>query len=640
MKLAILFDNYNGYLKLLTHKTIVFPVKLEGAGISIIHSETYHSATSLYVKFVLIQNRSKLALHKLVLRDTDIDGILGTSVLRHLSDEKALIEVYTSLFKKIRLSKRFNYSSFEIPGELVDPIDDKYAVITAYRNVFNSRMFCQVDSFIQKVVFSKKILHKSVTKINNMYTIVTVRRDRITHVISLVLYFPQTQREVISNLYKANQKDNESAKFEDQVKKKMKLLHRELAQLERRNNLTPTLYFFNADESRPDQPLLKKTKPRKRQPKKINDYQTYYEKVHQLMEEESKVNQSISLNNTKMNLFDLKNFSIGRGSSEHLCPRDSLADDSFVSRDTERQFREHLFWDMMMESLSIKQRSLNKYVLETVNCSNIVKEVVFQQELFIQGDLYSIEIIIENQSSDHQILSKFKNKMYQNIQGMYFFFKVENHTRGFEKNDKLSFFKSAELLRLDSQGEQQINIFELKRMAFLLSKKLYEGVLHKGKHRRRGGACLPHSIQYYIDSERRECIHLHSRICQRLALVETEEYLNVYRTSLMVDPACLLSILFSEAAQSFLFLVYDLELRVLAKHVVHLHEVEKSIFFAGHSIRQRQYLDLGKRLFLCYKNVLVIKVREARPDHIRPQKHYLRVTRTIMRGLSNLLLNN
>lgn len=622
VKRSLLFDTYNGYLKTLNKLETIFVAKVANIGTVIVKAESYHnwlgdSATKnlVYVRFTVVPRKARLQTYKIVMRDVDIKRILNVEIYPHMRNEKVIISIYTRLCHYLRLEVTSLFKHLSFPMTLLDK-SATYSNIRVCKNVANSTMFEDSDSFIVPVVCCKIIVGKIVTKIDGKFAVVTVTRDSNTNILSLDFYFPQLIRNLKTFLFASTKSTQMRTKF---TKNLEKLLQRRL----------DNLHTSFAGQHHMDVTL---TGQQRGISTELLDYQAYIAKIQALLEAENRTH-SFSLGN-QSEVFNLNNMSLMSSGGNDFSMMEHN-DVTVISDTNSERFKTQLYWDVLIKSVTVHRRARNKQILQLGNCRNILKEIVFRKEVMISGQLYYFEVIAEKPKSDY-LLKKFKSEMFQNIKGVYYFLKVSNLTSMFEKNSKLTFFKAIELLGMKFEREHLVNIQLIKSIAYLLCKKMYSGI--RDTYRRREGRMksmqpyknvhlenkngdeqLPHTKQHtlfqpltsYIDATKVIDMTLHTRICEAVKVKETDKYELLFKSTLAIKPPLLLEIHLSNDKQEILFLVYNNLKRNYHNVIMNIPDILKVIPFFQEILALGMKHDLGKRLLTTYKNMLIVNYADS-----------------------------
>lgn len=608
-----MFDTYNGYLRTLNRIQTIFITNLEKVGTVIVKAETYHkwvhtdsaNENIVFIKFSVMPHKSRLTLHKLVMRDSDIKRIVGEEIHSYISDEKKLIWLYTKVFNFIRVEKRINYSYLGLPLKLIDP-NVSFSKLRVLKNTTSGRVFEETDSFISHVIYSRVTLCKLITKIKGTYAIISVMKDLSTRLISLNFYFPIFKREHTTFLFISNfSKQEELATLNALVKNKIEDMHSSLFIPRSNTPVSPNR------QSRSFMP--------KKKTKELHEYKDYLNLVNNVLEEDTRFANQPGLQIRASNkrptniLGNMTNMSYTMGIDMSYMDHTKMAQETnqpdistTISRNMEEKFKVQLYWEILSRSIQVTGRPRNKLLVNIGQWSNILKEVVFFRDAMIGSHLYSFEVIAEYQRPG-ALMAKYKSEMFQNIKGIYYFIKVRNISKNFEKHEKMSIFKAIELLGLEFGRTTVVNIYTVKSIGFQLSKKIYLGLLTYYKEFPGKLEHLQTSLIKLIDPQDYNDFCLHSRICSVINISEVDRFEQLYKTCIIKFPPVLLTILLSRAGQYVLFLLYNQHDREILRYKVEVASVITYIPMFYQLLDLNDKLNLGKRLLATYKNTLIVE---------------------------------
>jgi hypothetical protein len=628
VKRTLLFDTYNGYLKTLSRKELTLVTVLERVGQIIIRSETYHNWNSdrfakervVFVKFNVIPHGTRLTLHKMVLREKDIYNITNINISEFIDNDKELINTYIKVFKHVMIESKINYSFLLIRMSSLTP-DAPYANTQIYKNVANSTQFDETETYLTPVIFSKKTLCKVITRMMGKYVIVTVVKDVYTKAISLSLYFPQLKRELTSYIHVNSLPGKvKTESIEKILKKKMDTFHTSLI---KPSNVPGGLgSFTNLNHTanveiltKPtgiNRSVLNKTYANTSRSDKL-DYQGYVSRINILLEEESKLlnptkhNYSQVLNVNNLSMMNYADQSYSGAMNTTFDYQHFPVDTSTISQDLGEKYKNQLYWEIVARSFEILPRPHNKQVLSFGQPKNILKEIAFMKEIIIDRHSYCFEVILDNQRPG-ELFNKFKSDYFQNIKGIYYFFKLKNNTKKFELNCKLSFLKAVELLGgLDLKKESSVNIYLIKHIAFLLCKRIYFGVReYYEKHAGERIDRLPGPLMRFVTEQTDVGITLNNRTCTTLKISEVERFERLYKACLVQNPIILVEILYSWTKKAVTFIVYNSKQRHFQKSTYDIDKIYHFVPFFDQLLQMKLYLQLGERLLASFKNKLII----------------------------------
>ena len=628
VKQSLLFDTYNGYLKILNKLDTIFVTKIDKVGTVIVKAETYHNwvitddanRNIVFIKFSVMPHKTRLVLHKIVLRDVDVKNLTGEEVYKHLGNENNLVSVYSKIFHFIRLEKRVNYSFLDFPLNLTDH-SAPFSKMRIGKNITSRHVFEEGDTFISPAVFSRVAICKVVTKLYGKYAIISVMKDLNTRLISLTFYFPQIKREHTTFLFASNfSKKEELSHLNHLLKNKIDNMHNSFVAPARTSSPVMLPKRFN-------QSFYPQGKP-----KEINDYKDYLLVANNVLEEESKSSNTLGVfqfnraQSKRMTnvLANNTNLSYTMGADMSYMDHTKMAQESYhpdnttISKTVEEKFKTQVYWEILAKSIQVINRPRNIHLLSIGQWNNILKEIVFFKSVMISTHLFTFEVIAEYQRPD-SIMKSFKVEMYQNLRGVYYFLKVRNVSRFYEKHEKMSFFKAADLLDIHYERESFINIQEVKRVAFLLSKKIYFGIKdHYNSFKSTPNNKIEGSVLKFIDSKQYTDFCLHSRICQLIDLKEIDRFEQLYKTCIIISPPVSLTILLSREKDFILFLLHSQLDREVIHYKQSMDEISTYIPLFHHLLSLNDKLNIGRRLLYTYKNRLIVQYTLHKYSHSRP----------------------
>jgi hypothetical protein len=612
VKRSLLFDTYNGYLKTLNKLESIFIAKIDNIGTVMVKAETYHNwhtgdaakKNIVFMRFTAMPYKERLETHKIVLRDVDLLKILNVEIFQHMGNEKSLIAIFTNLFKHIKLEVTSNFRFLCFPMTILDP-KSPYAHLRVGKNVADTEIFEEEDNFISPKVYSRVHICKIVSKIHGQFVVITVMKDLLTKLITLDFYFPQLMRKLNTFLFASNKsnllKERLAQNVEKLLLKKLDNWHSTFVDISRFQDQNQSMQFQGRSAN----------KKASLKPNEITNYQGYIAKIQALFEDENRGHSFSALNKTE--IFNLHNLSLNlddRSVSMHHQEKNDL---TVLSDANSNRFKNQLYWDLITKAISVYARPRNKHILQVGNCRNILKEVIFVKDIIISNQLFRFEVIIEKPKVNH-LLKIFKPEMFQNIRGIYYYLKVVNHTSKFERNTKMTFFKALELLDLKFEREYMINIQVVRNIAFLICKKMYFGI--KEYYRKREGSDeklkqgFTRPLTSFIDKTKKIDTTLHTRVCEVVKVKETDVYELLHKTILMIDPMVTLEIHISHEKKEVLFLMYCNQIRNILYVVKKVDIILLAIPFFNQMLALGDKRNLGKRLLLNFKNLLIIKYME------------------------------
>ena len=402
------------------------------------------------------------------------------------------------------------------------------------------------------------------------------------------------------------------------------------------------------------------------------------------------------------------------------------------------KFHSCFYWENLLRLITIEKRSLNKQVLRINDSSSIIREEIYSKQCLIGDNVIYIEILIENEQANNSMLESFSNYKLANLQGIYMFLKIKNHTKKYEKNDKINLMNAIELLDTEyyasspviakyrqanpriKKGEilgfqdvksVVVNLKEVRHIASLIGRRIYQGLrslyakgeidldkrigsffgersIHSGKRslevsppkhgssakkRRREGPrlslinnfpihnigyrpykahydhrklekqmsavesssdfdgsktisaelfdpnskkfeakhteFLQNSIRFLINPKRQEFMNFHSRICNTLKLKESDNFVILYKSIFITRPPHTCWILYQVEKDSFMVLIYNTTLQSFSRIELNMRYVMRFLPFVKKALKSHEYLNVGKRIFKCFKNALLIEYK-------------------------------
>lgn len=603
VKRSLLFDTYNGYLKILNKMETVFVAPVENLGTCIIRAETYfnwHSGDSnkrnkVFVKFVAVPHKTRLAAHKLVLRDTDFMSLVGIEPYKFLGNEKVLISIFSRVFKLLRLEYRGLYRCLVFPGKWVAP-QAPFSKILSRKNQNSSLYFKESEDFVEDVIYSRAPVCKVTTKINGKFAILIVRRSVVDGLITIEVYLPQLRRNLWTSLFL----NSSNSKYPN-LPNLEKILYENLRSAQ-------SVFQIQASGSYSKIPEIK-------------SYQQYHSLMAPAFDGHSQ-----TFNMSIMKPHDLS-MTMGMDVTLGAHPQVATASDfnaTVLSASAADRFQTQLYWELLLNYLDVEERPRSKLVMRVGNRTvNLLKEVVFYKEVIIAERLVYFQVAAEGRDprkaiETHEILQ------YQNLKGLQYFVKV-GLVRGVksasksktvfestEKSDKISFVKAIELLQLKMHREEPINIWKIKHVAYLLCKQLHDIIVVNSKTSvKLKDFILRHRLSELLAPVDRGSSPLHSRLCEETNSSENESFEKMYKTTLVLGVPLHMEIHLSYQKQQLMFLLYNSNARAVSAWKLSIDDVCEVIpyFWQLHALGE--FRQLGERLACHYKNQLLV-------SHLRP----------------------
>ena len=118
---------------------------------------------------------------------------------------------------------------------------------------------------------------------------------------------------------------------------------------------------------------------------------------------------------------------------------------------------------------------------------------------------------------------------------------------------------------------------------------------------------LENSIKYLINPKMNQFMNFHSRLCQNLDISEEDNYVLMYKTHFIKDPPHIAWVLYSVKNEKIMILVYNMVMQNLKKIDVSIDFAERFLPFIRVGLKNHEYLNIGKRVFKCLKNSLIIE---------------------------------
>ena len=115
------------------------------------------------------------------------------------------------------------------------------------------------------------------------------------------------------------------------------------------------------------------------------------------------------------------------------------------------------------------------------------------------------------------------------------------------------------------------------------------------------------SIEYLIDSNVSPYINLHSRICHKLDVKEEAQFTHLYRGIFTIRPRKHIEIFLEVKKRTILTVLYNSVDSEISRIELTMEYVKRFLPFIEDSLANRQFLNIGIRLFRCLKNTLLIE---------------------------------
>lgn len=599
VKRSLLFDTYNGYLKTLNKMETVFVSVVEQLGTCIVRAETFYNWHSgdtskrnkVFVKFVAVPHKARLAAYKLVLRDSDFVTLIGIEPYKFLGNEKVLISIFSRIFKLLRLESRGLYKTLVFPGQWVSP-QAPFSRIISRKNQNSSLYFKQTDDFVEDMMFSRALICKVTTKINGKYAILIVRKSVVDGLTTIEVYLPQLRRFLYTNLHtnSSNTLNMHSPNLE-------KLLLDNLRSAQSGFHIQPA---GSASFSKHPE---------------VKSYQQYQSLLVPAFDNHSQTFNVSMMRPTDMSMTmggDVTLGGFGGGTQSDV-------NATVLSASVADKFQTQLYWELLLSYIEVEERPRSKLVMRIGNRTvNLIKEVVFYKEVIIAERLVYFQVMAEGRDP-RTAVEPFEVLQYQNLQGLQYFVKIglvrgiksstksKTHFETTEKSDKISFHKAIELLRMNIGREEPITIWKIRQVAFLLCKNLYDIILVNSKtvmHMK--DLILKHRLSALLAPVDSVSTPLHSRICGETGASETESFEKLHKATLLLDIPLQVEVHLSHIRQELMFLLFNSRQRSVWAWRASVERVCESVpyFWELHSLKQ--FKMLGQRLISSFKNNILV----------------------------------
>lgn len=566
--------------------------EIENLGRVFIETTSYHNINRhivdkvFFTQFKIYKGNQRIKYNIIVLTDQDIIFLSSKDPKKVVNDKFNLI----SLFREtIRMANNIRSDLYNNINFRVDDVSRSIPFPTVIRNRRIKRIISETDnSFLEQAVHLNKSVIKVVRKIIGLFAIISIFKNDRRQRIMIKLYFPTLKREFVAFLYAGDMTETDVV-LEEVMQKAASTVKRESF-----GDILKSNQNNSSD----------KDKPRGY----INYLRMLYTTMAEIKYENSQLATSYK-QNTSVNQNDISSFAIlhSRLNYKEDIHQSILGWNNEIDKDN--NFYTQFFWETLLSTVKIEKKALDKYVLNVGNCSSILKETVFMSDITINGELFYIEILIENTKQFQSVFSSFGNYRLENLDGIFFFLKYINLSKGEERNDRVGLLKAIRILELDFQGGDQINIQKIKQVGFKLAQKMFEGLKRFYRDKKKENLYLETNITYLIAPTKNSYINLHSRICSQLQLSESDNFILLYKTRFTQKPLQICCIFFHTEKKQFMILIYNLEARGFAKIELQMNHVMRFLPFTKICLKNREFFNTGKRIYNCFKNTMLVRYK-------------------------------
>jgi hypothetical protein len=140
-----------------------------------------------------------------------------------------------------------------------------------------------------------------------------------------------------------------------------------------------------------------------------------------------------------------------------------------------------------------------------------------------------------------------------------------------------------------------------------MSTQFGSNTLFVPQHQKQNLSHLPGNLKSMISLKHSQFFNFHYRLCGLLKIATTDNFILLHKSHILKNPPSLCWVLFNVRNSNFMFLVYSQLERKFHKFYVEERFILSQLPFAMISIAKKDYLNLGKRLFLGFKNRILIQ---------------------------------
>lgn len=293
-----------------------------------------------------------------------------------------------------------------------------------------------------------------------------------------------------------------------------------------------------------------------------------------------------------------------------------------------KHFKQLFYWEVLLLDLKMEARNHGKKVLVFGEFSSIARELIYCKEVSINSNHLLLEIFMETEKSENSMLAPFGSFRARDLRGIFFYVKVSNISKKYDKNTKITFQQAFDLVAdtyqnlegyQDQQQQQQyqqeeksplINVVELYRIGrnigSLLQTKLAKAMISTLAGR---DILKESNLQDFIYPRVGTGRCLHSRICMNLHLSEHNKYNLLFKTPFTLRPLQIACVMYNIEDGNFMVLIYHSGSQKYARIDLEKDYVLRFLPFTQEALRQKDYANCGRRIFKCFKNTLLVEYK-------------------------------
>ena len=267
--------------------------------------------------------------------------------------------------------------------------------------------------------------------------------------------------------------------------------------------------------------------------------------------------------------------------------------------------------------IKLEKRVLNKNVISFGDFSSVTRELIYLKEGSLMENKVLIEVFMEVELDNTSIDTTFGNFPLSNLQGIFFFIRFQNITKGYIKNDRINLQQAIKLMKNNNHYTKRkhsqklnINVFELNKIGKNIGVLLLQSLANMFVLSKNGRDMLLESdIRSFISPKEGYTMNLHSRICKKLLIKESDSFVLLYKAPFTRTPIQMSWVMYCPRSELIMVMVYNNENQNYARIDITMDFVLKFLPFTKQALKSKDFFNCGRRIFTCFKNTLLLEYK-------------------------------